>query len=534
MSDTFKYVQAQNFTLAGAGATIADVTITLSSMTGIDGALLTMSDFGSFGYGTLEPNSGTQEEQISFTGITQNGNGTATLTGVKNVLFIAPYTETSGLAKTHAGGTTFIISNTSGFYNKLGGKDDDETITGLWNFPNNGNTPTLGTVYAAPTTDLQVASKKYVDDTVVFGAPLASTSTAGIVQTATQAQYDARTQTGSTGAELVATPNLNRAVLTHDYIVSATGTDAYAISCSPAVAAYTAGDVYYFKADVANTGACTLAVNGMSPLNIKVYGLNPRDNYIKVGSCVQVQYDGTNLNILSVSALSQISQDSGEIYAVDSVGTDSYAITLVPALAAYTTGNVFRFKAGTANTGTASLAVNGLAAKTIKRYYNGALNALATGDIISGQVVEVIYESTADAMIMLSSSALTPVSIFRTGTTTFDMSSVSSTNLVITHGLGTTPTEMEIEIHMDTSATVQNHGDLSYDGANIAGLYWAFNTAGNHAGAVSSSLVRVYTDGGSATFQDFVPSWSSTTITLTNTKTSTPTGTAQIRWKARA
>lgn len=129
-------------------------------MTQIDGTtLLTMADFGTKGFMTLEPNNSTQEEQISFSGITQNANGTATLTGVKTVLFVSPYTETSGLAKAHTGGSKAIVSNSSGFYNELTSKDDDETINGLYTFaqfPQKSGTTT-------PTIAAELASKAYVD-----------------------------------------------------------------------------------------------------------------------------------------------------------------------------------------------------------------------------------------------------------------------------------------------------------------------------------------------------------------------------------
>lgn len=111
--------QLQPFALSGAGAVAGATSITLQSMLDIDGTEVDMTSFGDVGYGTLEPGNGALEEQISFTDITQNSNGTATLTGVKNVEFLTPYTETSGLSKTHAGSTTFVISNTSGFYNAI-------------------------------------------------------------------------------------------------------------------------------------------------------------------------------------------------------------------------------------------------------------------------------------------------------------------------------------------------------------------------------------------------------------------------------
>ncbi len=180
MSDSQKFVQNQATTLAGAGASISDTSLVLTSFTDIDGALLTMTDFGSKGFGTIEPN-GAFEEQIVFTGIVQNGNGTATLTGVSNVLFLAPYTETSGLFKAHAGGTTFVISNTSGFYNDLTGKNNDETITGTWTFTS-PNYPRMNTATPPPTDDEQFATKKYVDDVAIQGAPDATEITKGITK----------------------------------------------------------------------------------------------------------------------------------------------------------------------------------------------------------------------------------------------------------------------------------------------------------------------------------------------------------------
>ena len=157
MSDTFKFVQAQSFTLAGAGATIGDTSLTLTSFQ-LEGTNLAMTDFGSKGWGTLEPGNGDNEEQIYFTGVTQNSNGTATLTGVYSVLMKAPYTATSGVTKSHAGGVKFVISNTAGFYDSLSGKNNDETISGLWTFT------TLPQSSVTPSNALDLSTKAYVDN----------------------------------------------------------------------------------------------------------------------------------------------------------------------------------------------------------------------------------------------------------------------------------------------------------------------------------------------------------------------------------
>jgi hypothetical protein len=137
-TNNFLPVQNQPSTLAGSGALLNATQVILTSFVAIDGTTpLTMAMFGTIGFGTLEPGNGTQEEQISFTGITQNANGTAALTGVSTVLFISPYTQTSGLAKSHVGGVIFVISNTSGFYDQFVKKNDDGIITGLITFTQN-------------------------------------------------------------------------------------------------------------------------------------------------------------------------------------------------------------------------------------------------------------------------------------------------------------------------------------------------------------------------------------------------------------
>lgn len=153
-----KWIQAQDFFLAGSGASIGDTTITLKSFETIQGDPITTSDIGATGYMTLEPGNGTQEESISFTGVTQNANGTATLTGVKTVLTVYPYTETSGLAITHPGSSLAILTNTAGFYNQFPARDNAETITGYWNVPD-------------PVDNTNIANREWVL-TVVNGGPV--------------------------------------------------------------------------------------------------------------------------------------------------------------------------------------------------------------------------------------------------------------------------------------------------------------------------------------------------------------------------
>lgn len=107
----------------------------------------------------------------------------------------------------------------------------------------------------------------------------------------------------------------------------------------------------------------------------------------------------------NATAISSI-QAGSYVYAASAVGTDSYAITLSPALAAYTSGQVLRFKADVANTAGATLAVNALAATAIKKYVAGALVALETGDIIANQKCIVVYDSDASAFVLVNPATL--------------------------------------------------------------------------------------------------------------------------------
>lgn len=112
-------------------------TITLSSFKEpVSGTPYTMSYLNSsIEYATLDPQT-QNSEFISFTGITQNADGTATLTGVTRGLSrSSPYTESTTFKTTHAGQSILILSNPPQLYNSLSFKGNDEVITGDWSVP---------------------------------------------------------------------------------------------------------------------------------------------------------------------------------------------------------------------------------------------------------------------------------------------------------------------------------------------------------------------------------------------------------------
>jgi hypothetical protein len=100
--------------------------------------------------------------------------------------------------------------------------------------------------------------------------------------------------------------------------------------------------------------------------------------------------NGTYVNLADATGI----QNQSYIYAADAQANDSYVVTLSPAPSAYATGQHFTFKANTANTGAATLNVNSLGAKTIKKVAGGVTTDLSDNDIRSGQLVDVVYDGT--------------------------------------------------------------------------------------------------------------------------------------------
>jgi len=139
-------------------------------------------------YATIEPNNNSTKEFVSFTGITQNSDGTATISGLTRGLgFSYPYTASTTLQQPHPGQSIFILSNPPQLTNQYANKNNDETIVGAWSVP----TP-------APADVNQVANVAYVNG-VSFGGVATSTETSGgIVELATQQEMASSTNATAT------------------------------------------------------------------------------------------------------------------------------------------------------------------------------------------------------------------------------------------------------------------------------------------------------------------------------------------------
>lgn len=198
----------------------------------------------------------------------------------------------------------FTVDNGSSAKEYLSGTLSGTSVTGVVSVSRQG-VETSGAVRAHRVgasviiTDF-ATYKKYMDAIALVSAPDASTSVKGVVEEATQAETDARTTTGATTARLYINPGTQRSTLYSDYAADAGGTDSYAITVTPAITAYTAGQEFTFKANTGNTGAATLNVSGLGAKTIKKnVSTDLSTGDITASQIVKVIYDGANMQMVS-------------------------------------------------------------------------------------------------------------------------------------------------------------------------------------------------------------------------------------------
>ena len=94
------------------------------------------------------------------------------------------------------------------------------------------------------------------------------------------------------------------------------------------------------------------------------------------------------------ATVAQIQSNGAALVTV--TGTDTLTGSLTPALVAYVTGAVYYFVAPATNTGAVTLNIDTLGAKNVTR---DGTTALVAGDIVSGEMVAVVYDGTRFQLI---------------------------------------------------------------------------------------------------------------------------------------
>ena len=138
--------------------------------------------------------------------------------------------------------------------------------------------------------------------------------------------------------------------------------------------------------DAGYTGAYVVTVaNGQTAIttaDISVYAGAPFITETLTEKLSQATADGRYVQPAQI-------QSGALLYGVDSGAANAYAISLTPAVTALAAGQAVTFLAASANTGAATLAVNGLPPAAIGRNDG---SPLAAGDIPAGGMAAVVYD----------------------------------------------------------------------------------------------------------------------------------------------
>lgn len=131
------------------------------------------------------------------------------------------------------------------------------------------------------------------------------------------------------------------------------------------------------------------------------------------------QLPGT-VNGSARAMMKRVAELLDDLGAAGTVGGTGDAITLTSAIASLGTAKFLRFVAGAANTGPATLAVNGLTAKAVRKISGGTDVALSAGDLAQGETYTVIYRSAANsaagAWVLVGAAAVAAATTSAAGT----------------------------------------------------------------------------------------------------------------------
>jgi hypothetical protein len=210
------------------------------------------------------------------------------------------------------------------------------------------------------------------------------------------------------GAGSAATDSVNMSQLqagAANHLTGVAGADTITASATPAITAYAAGNKFTFVAAGANTGAVTLNINGLGAKAVTKSGVGALSaGDIAASSVVSVIYDGTQFQLVAASASSIQSQSS--TYFTTGGTSTAYTLTPSPALSVLVAGQRFNVKFNATAGTTPTLAISGLAAKSL-RYYDatGAKQDVTSTQVVANLTSDVIYDGT-DYVVLNAAGAV--------------------------------------------------------------------------------------------------------------------------------
>jgi hypothetical protein len=141
-------------------------------------------------------------------------------------------------------------------------------------------------------------------------------------------------------------------------------------------------------ADLATGLSTTITKNGQTSITANI----PWSGY-------KITNLGAGTAATDAAQLQQVQESTAKLITV--TGTDSIIGSLSPALTAYAAGQMFYFVAAGTNTTAVTINIDGLGVTNLT--HNGNV-ALAAGDILSGEVVVIVYDGTRFQMVSPANS----------------------------------------------------------------------------------------------------------------------------------
>lgn len=466
---------------------------------------LTSGDFGTQAFGVFLNDSKTRMELFEFDPATIASSSITILN--RGLYFNGAETELAANKREWSANETTVLlgTNTPQLLNNFLDKARDQTITGYKSVP-------------TPTAAAHIATKAYVD--LVAGGSATADSIiesgyAGETIAAGNLVYldDTDNEWKKCDADTAAT--VQNVMLG---IAQGSGTNGNQISggvlrkgVDTTNTGLTNGALYY----AGNTAGAISSSTGTTERVIGFGNLagnlvfDPTFYYIMTAAQKAGLASTTDLSSSNKVVSQKDFQIGAEVYAADAGASDTYAITLSPAPAAYTNGMQIKFKANTLNTGPATLNVNSLGAIAITKNND---QPLQTGDIEANQIVTVTYNSTgptfqmdshvADGAVKYSSQVITRV--------------LNATGAAVTyaHGLGVVPKRIKISGYAVPAVDQGIQSEGTYNGSTHASITMFIDGSGTSS-VVSSTSNTIQLLDNSSVGQTAIATFDATNVTLT-------------------
>lgn len=361
----------------------SETQVDVGSITTFDGEVIDINDFIQLGRWnlTISPQSPSTVEYIKGTTINPVGPNFA---GATRGLSATGDSVVTANKKYHPVGAQVLISWGTHDIQQMMDLHSNQTTDGIKIFTSSPQVP-------SPVLPTDAVSKSYSDSSSSSGAADASTTTKGLSRLSKSPNKTIGTFTVTVASPAVFTLNSHGLTLNDSVRFTTTG----ALPTGLAI-----NTTYYIIAAglTTNTFEVSITLGGAA---VNTTGTQSGVHTLVKTTPIVLTDNDYRLNPNN--------------YAVDLGANDTYAITLADPPVSYVTGQQFSFKANTANTGAASLNVNSLGAKAIKKDVNVDL---ATGDILANQIVFVEYDSTNFQIISRTSTQPTVQTFTSSGTYT--------------------------------------------------------------------------------------------------------------------